>query len=78
MSTDRALVAARVRTEITAAGTSGLQLSERLGVPYHVMSRRLRGVVPFEADQLMAIARELGVSPAVFVDPDSAKTQQPA
>ena len=47
-------------------------------MPYHVMSRRLRGVVPFEADQLMAIARELGVSPAVFVDPDSAKTQQPA
>lgn len=67
MPNDRALVAARVRQEIAAAGLSGLKLAARLDVPYNVLARRLRGDVAFDADQLMAIARELGVSAARFV-----------
>lgn len=69
MHSDRAYVASRVRAEMARARVSGRALAERLGWRSDVLARRLREDAPFTGDQLMAIARELGISAEVFVAP---------
>lgn len=63
-----------MRGELAIAGISGRKIAERMGWPVDSTLRRLRGDVPFRADELMAIARELGVPAAKFVQP----VEQPA
>jgi hypothetical protein len=67
MPSDRARIASLVRGELAIAGVSGRKLAERMGWPVDGTLRRLRGDVAFRGDELMAIARELGVSPAKFL-----------
>lgn len=69
MHSDRAYVASRVRAEMARARLSGRALADRLGWRVDVLARRLREDAPFTGDQLMAIARELGISAEVFVAP---------
>lgn len=69
MPSDRARIASLVRAELAMAGISGRKLAERMGWPVDGTLRRLRGDVAFRADELMAIARELDVPAAKFVQP---------
>jgi len=69
MPTDRARIAALVRGELAIANISGRKLAERMGWPVDGTLRRLRGSVAFRGDELVAIARELGVAPGKFLEP---------
>ena len=73
MSSDRARIASLVRAELAIAQISGRKLAERMGWPVDATSRRLRGDVAFRADELMAIARELNVPAARFVQAEPAE-----
>ncbi len=55
------LVAGQVRAEMARARIAGTQLAEQIGrsVPY--VSRRLRGELAFDTDDLAAIGKVLGI-----------------
>ena len=57
-----------VRAEMARAGVSQIDLAERVGLSQSGLSKRLRGVVPFDVNELDAIATALGV-PAVSLLP---------
>ena len=50
-----------VRAEMARAGVSQIDLAERVGLSQSGLSKRLRGVVPFDVNELDAIATALGV-----------------
>lgn len=77
MSSPRDQIAARVRAELAAARISGRQLAERLGVPADGLGRRLRGNIPFRADELVDIGRALGVDPARFLQGVGSECDEP-
>lgn len=61
------VVAANVRAEAARAGLTNQQLAERAGVSPWLMSRRLRGQVPINVDELETLADALGVRPEVLL-----------
>ena len=59
-----------VRAEMARAGVSQIDLAERVGLSQSGLSKRLRGVVPFDVNELDSIATALGV-PVVSLLPQS-------
>lgn len=57
-------VAADVRAEMARQQCSVQKLAEGTGMPYYVLSRRTRGLVPFDVDELTKVADYLGLSAA--------------
>lgn len=55
-----------VRGELAKARISGRKLAELMDWPADGVGRRLRGEVPFRADELLALSRHLDVPVAVF------------
>jgi transcriptional regulator with XRE-family HTH domain len=55
------LVASEVRAELGRQRISGSALAKSLGMSQAGISRRLRGEVPFDVDELSAIAALLNV-----------------
>lgn len=61
MPSDNALIASMVRGELAKARISGRKLAELMDWPADGVGRRLRGEVPFRADELLALSRLLNV-----------------
>jgi transcriptional regulator with XRE-family HTH domain len=58
------VVGANVRALMAARGVSQKQMESILGVTQSAVSKRLRGVTPFDTSDLEAIADAFGVDPA--------------
>lgn len=52
---------ANVRAEMARKGVSQEELAARLGFSQSVVSKRLRGITPFDINELTLIAQHLGV-----------------
>ena len=61
-------VAANVRAALKRAGVSERSMADRIGLPQSNFSRRMNSEVPFSAEQIAAIAAELGTSPAALFE----------
>jgi transcriptional regulator with XRE-family HTH domain len=59
-------VAAEVRAQMARVRITQTQLAESLGLTQSSISKRLRGVVAFNTDELQIVAGVLGVHPAAF------------
>ena len=55
------MVAANVRALLAWKGLSGQKAAALIGIKQRSMSNKLRGVSPFTADELLVIARLLGL-----------------
>lgn len=55
-TTPSALTGANVRAEMARRGISQMRLAEALGMSQPAVSARLRGVTPFDINELAAIA----------------------
>lgn len=60
-------VAAEVRAHMARARVNQTALASALGLTQSSVSKRLRGVVAFNTDELAAVAGLLGVHPAVLL-----------
>lgn len=60
-------VAAEVRAEMARKRFSQVRLSKETGIPESTLKRRLSGQYPFDVEELVDIARALGVSPHSFI-----------
>jgi len=67
----RKAVAANVRVELARAGISGHAMAQRLNMPQSNFARRVNGAVSFSAEEIAAIAGELGISPTVLLAPET-------
>jgi len=54
-------VAANIRAELARQKVSQTQVAERLGLSQAAVSRRLSGALPFELDEIAAVADLLNV-----------------
>lgn len=61
-TTPTATTGANVRGEMARKGVNQTQMAEALGISQAAVSARLRGVTPFDINELAAIARLLGVT----------------
>lgn len=61
-------VAAEVRAEMARQQLSGVKAARELGWTQHYISTRLRGSVPFDVADLLAIAQLLKVAPGQFFE----------
>lgn len=61
------VVGATVRAELARAGKSQTDLAAVLGVTQTAVSKRLRGVTPFDVNELAAVADALGLDLAVLI-----------
>lgn len=68
MPSDNALIASQVRGELAKARISGRKLAELMDLTADGVGRRLRGDVPFRADELLALSRLLDVPVERFYD----------
>lgn len=59
--TPTALTGANVRAEMARQDVSQMQLASRIGMSQTGLSKRLRGAIPFDVNELAAVAAELGV-----------------
>lgn len=66
MSTVQQDVAAEVRAHLARHGRSGRSMAAQLGWQQKYLSRRLTGKVPFDVNDLDAIADALGVPVVAF------------
>ena len=66
MHTNQA-VAAEVRAAIARAGLRQADLADAIGISRGSLSSRLSGERAFRIDELVAIARVLGVQPSVLL-----------
>lgn len=68
MSTSEAreFVAAEVRAALARDGRSGAQLAAATGIPRSSLSKKMRAVVAFTVEEVLAIASALGVDPGSF------------
>ena len=64
----RSVIAATVRAELARANVSGSQMAQRIGVAESSFSRRATGEVSFSAEEILAIATELGIPSATFLE----------
>ena len=61
MHTPTALTGANVRAEIARRGMSQATLAQVIGVSQSQFSKRLRGVIAFDINELSAIAKALDI-----------------
>lgn len=61
-------VGANVRAELSRRGHNQAALAEVLGITQSGVSKRLRGVTPFDVDELAAVSTWLGVPLGVLLD----------
>lgn len=72
-------VAAEVRAQLARAQWTGRSMALRLGWTQPYISRRLTGEVPFDVNDLAAIAAVLGIPVSAFFDvPDFDRERLPA
>ena len=62
-------IAKTVAQAILDSGASKLEVSEKTGIPYATLSRKIKGTSDFTWRELLAIAEFLGLSPARFTPP---------
>jgi transcriptional regulator with XRE-family HTH domain len=67
MTTNAEQVAANVRAEMARHRVTQAQLATVLGLHQMSVSRRLNGEVPFDVNELVAVADYLGVDPAALL-----------
>jgi transcriptional regulator with XRE-family HTH domain len=60
-------VGARVKREMDRQKIRQSTVGHRLGMSQQAVSRRIRGAVPFDVDELAVVARLLDVDPSIFV-----------
>lgn len=60
-TTPGAQVGANVRAEMARQGITQTRLAEQIGRSQSQLSKRLSGVIPFDIDELAAVAGSLGV-----------------
>lgn len=60
-------VAAEVRAYMARGRINQTQLAEALGLTQSSVSKRLRGVIAFDVNELQQVAEVLGVHPAVLL-----------
>jgi transcriptional regulator with XRE-family HTH domain len=65
-------IAGHVRAEMARHNRAGRELADLLGVSTAAISRRMRGHVPFRADEVIAIAGWLGVPVDALLPPPAA------
>jgi transcriptional regulator with XRE-family HTH domain len=70
-------VAAEVRAHMARVRLNQTQLADALGLTQSSVSKRLRGVVAFNTDELAKVAGVLGVHPAVLLGGQPSYTPQP-
>lgn len=63
----RERIAENVRVELARARISASAMAQRIGVPQANFSRRMKSDVSFSADEIVAIARELGIAPGILL-----------
>lgn len=63
----RLKIAANVRVELARAQVSGVQMAQRIGVAQATFARRMTGEVSFSAEEIVAIAAELGISASALL-----------
>jgi hypothetical protein len=68
-SDTRRAIAANVRVELARANISGAEMARRIGMPLSSCARRLAGEVSFSAEEIVTVAAELGIAPAVLLPP---------
>lgn len=61
MHTPTQAVGANVRAEVARRGLTQAALADVIGVSQSQLSKRLRGVIPFDVNELAAIAKALDV-----------------
>lgn len=61
-------VAGNVRAELARQGRTRRELAAALGVDEHRVGKRTRGLVPFTADEIVGVARFLGVTVEELVE----------
>lgn len=61
------VVGATVRAELARAGKSQTDLAAVLGVTQTAISKRLRGVTPFDVNELAKVAVALGIDMSVLI-----------
>lgn len=64
--------ASAIRAEMARSNTTQHDVARRLGISQAAVSRRLRGEIPFDADELIALADMLGVTIASLFGEDVA------
>lgn len=64
----REVIAGNVRKALRRAGVSERVMAHRIGLPQSNFSRRMNSDVPFTAEQLAAIAAELGIPVAELLE----------
>jgi len=67
-STPTAVVAGNARAEMARRRVTQQRLAHRLGISQQGVSARLNGRVAFSVDELVAVADELGVTPAALLE----------
>lgn len=63
---------ANIRAEMARRGITQSQLAEHLHQPQSQVSKRLRGLIPFNINELVTIAEFLGVDLAVLMPQEQA------
>ena len=75
----RERIAANVRAEVGRRMRTGIEAADVLGIKQTAWSRRFRGDVPFDAEQLMTLAEWLNVPiTAFFAAPADTGARKPA
>lgn len=72
--TPAARTGANVRAEMARAGISQTSLATSLGISQAAVSKRLRGEVAFNVDELAAVAEVLGVALSALLAEQPAST----
>lgn len=68
-SADTSRVAANVRAELARQCRTRRDLAAATGIDEYRVNKRVRGLVPFSADEIAAVARFLGVAVEQLVEP---------
>lgn len=71
MTTPAALTGANVRAEMARRGVSQTTLAQRIGMSQAQVSKRLRGVIAFDINELAAVADFLNVPLALLLPTDA-------
>lgn len=64
----RRAIAANVRVELARVNISGAQMAQRIGITQSTFARRMVGEVSFLAEEISAIAVELGIPADALLD----------
>lgn len=64
-------IAARVRAAIDEKNLAYTAVGEQAGIPKSTFERRIKGINPFDTDELDAVAAVLGTTPEDLVAPRS-------